>query len=64
MYENMFLHEITHRYLKNDYRFFDTLKTKDCKIGGNCNLLLKVKFHQLEQISPLTLVKFNTLLLF
>ena len=48
MYENMFLHEVTHRYLKNDYRFFDTLKTKDCKIGGNCNLLLKVKFHQLE----------------
>ena len=28
----MFLYEITHRYLKNDYQFFDTLKTKDRKI--------------------------------
>ena len=37
-----------HRYLKNDYRFFDTLKTKDRKIRANCNLLIKVKFHELE----------------
>ena len=47
-HKNMFLYEITHRYLKNDYQFFDTLKTKDCKIRGNCNLLIKVKFHKLE----------------
>ena len=52
----MFLYEKTHRYLKNDYQFFDTLKTKDRKIKktkdrkikGNCNLLIKVKFHELE----------------
>ena len=44
----MFLYEITHRYLKNDYQFFDTLKTKDRKIGGNCTLSIKVKFHKLE----------------
>ena len=44
----MFLYEITHRYLKNDYQFFDTLKTKDHKIRGNCNLLIKVKFYKLE----------------
>ena len=43
----MFLYEITHRYLKNDYQFFDTLKTKCCKIRGTCNLLIKVKFHKL-----------------
>ena len=43
----MFLHEITHRYLKNDYQFFDTLETKDCKIRRNYNLLIKVKFHKL-----------------
>ena len=49
----MFLYEETHRYLKNDYQFFDTLKTKDCKIRRNCNLLTKVKFHELEQSSPL-----------
>ena len=36
-----------HRYLKSDYQFFDTLKTKDRKIRGDCNLL-KVKFHELE----------------
>ena len=42
----MFLYEITHRYLKNDYHFFDTLK--DCKISGKCNLLLRVKFYELE----------------
>ena len=45
MYKNMFLYEKTHRYLKNDYQFFDAL---DCKIRGNCNLLTKVKFHELE----------------
>ena len=28
--------------------FFDTLKTKDCKIRGNYSLLIKVKFHELE----------------
>ena len=54
MDKNMFLYEITHRYLKNDYQFFDTLKTKHRKIRGNCNLLIKVKFHKLEWSSPLT----------
>ena len=51
----MFLYDKTHRYLKNDYQFFDTLKTKDCKIRGNCNLiiLITVKFHELEWCSPL-----------
>ena len=44
----MFLYEITHRYLKNDYQFCYTLKTKDRKIRGYCNLLIKVKFHKLE----------------
>ena len=44
----MFLYEITQRYLGNDYQFCDTLKTKDRKIRGNCNLLIKVKFHKLE----------------
>ena len=43
----MFLYDKTHRYLKNDYQFFDTLEAKD-KIRGNCNLLIKVKFHELE----------------
>ena len=42
MYKDMFLYEITHRFLKNDYQFFDTL-----------NLLIKVKFHKLEWNSPL-----------
>ena len=37
-----------HRYLKNHYQFFDALKTKDRKIRGNCNLLIKVKFPELE----------------
>ena len=40
---------------KNDYQFSDTLKTKDSKIRGNCNLL-KVKFHELEWSSPLNLI--------
>ena len=44
----MFLYEKTHGYLKNDYQFFDALKTKDRKILGNYNLLTKVKFHELE----------------
>ena len=44
----MFLYEKTHGYLKNDYQFFDALKTKDRKIRGNCNLLTKVKLHELE----------------
>ena len=49
MYKNMFLYEKRHRYLKNDYQFFfDTLKIKDRKIRGNCNLLIKVNFQKLE----------------
>ena len=42
----MFLYEITRRHLKNDYQFFNTLKTKDGKVRGNCNLLIKIKFHK------------------
>ena len=42
-----------HRYLNNGYQFFDTLKTKGRKIRGNCNLLIKVNFHELEWSSPL-----------
>ena len=37
-----------HRYLKNDYQFCGALKKKDCKMRRNCNLLTKVKFHELE----------------
>ena len=48
MYKNMFLYEKTHKYLKNGYHFFETLETKDRKIRGNSNLLIKVKFHKLE----------------
>ena len=44
----MFLHEKKHRYLKNDYQLFGTLKTKDRKIRGNFNLLIQVKFYELE----------------
>ena len=44
----MFLYEKTHKYLTKDYQLFDTLKIKYCKIRGNCNLLIKVKFHELE----------------
>ena len=44
----MFLYEKTHRYLKNDYQFFDTLKAKDCKSRENCNLLITVKFYKLQ----------------
>ena len=54
MYKNMFLYEITHRYLQNDYQFFDTSKTKHGKIRRNCNLLTKVKFYKLEWSSPLS----------
>ena len=43
----MFLYEKTQRYLKSDYQFFDALKIKNRKIRGNCNLLTKVKFHEL-----------------
>ena len=55
MYKNMFLYGKTRRYLKNDYQFSDSLKTKDRKIRGDCNLLIKVKFHGLEWTSPLNL---------
>ena len=48
----MFLSEKKHRYL-NDYQFFDTLKAKYYKIKENCNLLIKVKFHEFEWSSPL-----------
>ena len=48
MYKNMFLFEKTHRCLGNDYQFFNALKAKDRKIRGNSNLLIKVKFHELE----------------
>ena len=44
----MFLYEKIHRYLKNDYQFFDALKTKDHKIRGNCILSTKVKFPELK----------------
>ena len=44
----MFLYGKIHRYLKNDYQLFDALETEDPKIGGNCNLLTKIKFHELE----------------
>ena len=51
----MFLYEKTPRYLKK-YQFFDALKTKDRKLRGNCNSLTKVKFHELESGSPLTVL--------
>ena len=51
----MFLYEKTHRYLKNDYQFFDTLKTKDPKIRGNYNLLIKVRFFELKWSSRLSI---------
>ena len=52
-----------HRYLKNEYQFFDALKTKDCKIRRNCNLLTKVKFHELQWSSPLIAVVFKLILM-
>ena len=39
--KNMFLYEITHRYVKNDYQIFYTLKTEDRKIRGNCQFINK-----------------------
>ena len=57
MCKNVFLYEITHRYQKNDYQFFDTLKTKERKIRGNCNVLIKVKLHKLVWSSPLISLK-------
>ena len=53
----MFLYEITHRYLKNDYRLFDTLKTKDLKTRGNYDLWIKIEWS-----SPLSLWLFTGLL--
>ena len=50
-YINIF--EIKLSYLKNDYQLFYTSKTKDRKIRGNCNLLIKFKLHKLEWSSPL-----------
>ena len=44
----MFLYEKMHRDLKDDYQFFDTLKTKYCTIRGNRNLLINVKFYELQ----------------
>ena len=49
------MYEKTHRYLKNDYQFFDALKIKDRKIRGYCNLLTKVKVHELEWSSSVNL---------
>ena len=46
----MFLYEITHRYLKNNYQFFDTLKTKHRKIKGNCNLLKTSNFVNYSEV--------------
>ena len=56
----MFLYEETHRSLKNDYQFFDALKTNDRKIRGNYTLLTKVKFDELEWSSPLKWVVTKT----
>ena len=55
MYKNVFLYDKAHSCLKSGYQFFDALKTKDRKIRGNCNLSSKVKFHELELSSPLSL---------
>ena len=47
----MFLYEIDiDRYLKNDYQFFDTLKTKHRKIKGNCNLLKTSNFVNYSEV--------------
>ena len=46
--EAIFVPPLTDRYLKNEYQFFDTLKTKDRKIRANSNLLIKVNFYELE----------------
>ena len=42
---------------------FDALKTKDSKIRGICNLLRKVKFHELEWGFPLSHTSYKMLLL-
>ena len=52
MYKNMFLHEKT-QIFKERLSIFDSLKTKDREIRGNCNLLIKAKFHELERSSSL-----------
>ena len=44
----MFLYEITNRFMKNDYQFFDALKTRNRKIRGYYNLLIKVRLHKSE----------------
>ena len=41
----MFLHEET-KISQERFQFFDTLKTKERKVKGHCNLLTKVKFHK------------------
>ena len=43
---------MSHQRLSN----FGILKTKDRKIRGNGNLLIKVKFHELERSSSLKLL--------
>ena len=40
-------------YLKKDYQFLNSLKTKYRKIRGNCNLLIKVKVHELIEFIEL-----------
>ena len=39
--------------MKNDYQFFDALKTRNRKIRGYYNLLIKVRLHKSERSSPL-----------
>ena len=48
MHKNMFPYEKAHRYLKKISQYFETLKAKDHKIRRNWNLLIKVKFRELE----------------
>ena len=48
MHKHVFVFEITQRYLKNDYQYFDTLKIKHRTIRGNCNSFIKVNFHKLQ----------------
>ena len=38
--------------LRTIINFLIPYKTKDRKIRGHCNLLIKVKFHELERSSP------------
>ena len=51
MHKNLFLYKKTHIYLKSDYQSFNTLKTKDRKIRGDCKLLTKVKFTVDKRLS-------------